>query len=84
MKNPGSSPPAAIASLVPTRESLQQNLMDSHDVLALLHISRSTLYQWRKKGWIAYSKIGGRIYFEAADIYQALKERKQNKWRPAA
>ena len=80
----GNTLPAATAALAPTKESLQQNLMGSYDVLQLLHLSRSTLYQWRKKGWIVYSKIGGMIYFEAADIYQLLKERTQKGWRPAA
>ena len=83
-QQPTSTPSAGMARLAPTKESLQQNLMDSHDVMQLLHISRSALYHWRKKGWIAYSKIGQRLYFDAADIYQMLNERKQKKGRLAA
>lgn len=66
------------------KESLQENLMDSLDVMQLLRICRGTLYNWRKKGIIACSKVGGRIYFEVSDVYQMLKEKKQRRWKTAA
>jgi predicted DNA-binding transcriptional regulator AlpA len=66
------------------KEMLQQTLLDNLEVMQLLHISRGTLYNWRKNGYITCSKIGGRLYFEVADIYKMLKERKQKKWKTAA
>ncbi|MDB5275799.1 MAG: hypothetical protein JWR61_754 [Ferruginibacter sp.] len=82
------APPAGKAlagsQAVPSKESLQLTLMDSLAVQQLLQICRSSLYNWRKKGLLAFSKVGGRIYFEAADVYRMLQERKQQKWRPVA
>ena len=69
---------------IPQKQSLIQQVMDSLEVMELLHICRGTLYNWRKKGLIAFSKVGGRVYFETADVYRMLKERKQQKWIPAA
>ena len=69
---------------LPGKERLLQSLMDSYEVQQLLHICRGTLYNWRKKGLIAFSKVGGRIYFEVADVYQMLRERKQQKGMLAA
>jgi len=74
----------ATNATAPDRQTLQQTLMDSLDVMQLLHICRGTLYNWRKQGMITFSKVGGRVYFEAADVYRMLKERKQQKWTVAA
>lgn len=86
--SPGTGPvhnqPLQAEAKAMTKETLQQTLMDSYEVLQLLHISRGTLYNWRKKGLIMGSKIGGRIYFEVTDIYKMVKERKQKKWKVAA
>lgn len=76
--------PAPETTAAPSKQSLQQTVMDSVDVQQLLHISRSTLYNWRKKGLIAFSKVGGKIYFDAADVYRMLQERKQRTFRAAA
>jgi len=74
----------ALQNNLPGKERLQQSLMDSYEVQQLLHICRGTLYNWRTKGLIAFSKVGGRVYFEVADVYQMLKERKQKKGMLAA
>lgn len=79
-----SGKPVPEATSPPNKESLQQTVMDSVDVQQLLHICRSTLYSWRKNGLLAFSKVGGKIYFEAADVQQMLKEKKQRKWQKAA
>jgi hypothetical protein len=70
--------------LIPDKQMLQQTLMDSLDVMKLLHICRGTLYNWRKQGLIAASKVGGRVYFETADVHRMIRERKQPKWNSAA
>jgi len=77
-----SASPGAAKTL--DKEGLQKIVMDSLAVQDLLHICRGTLYNWRRKGLIAFSKIGGRVYFEVDDVYQMLKERKQKKWKIAA
>jgi hypothetical protein len=84
--NPGSlatsaDPVAALLNAAdkPVRkEGLKQHLMDSNEVLILLSICRVTLYNWRRKGFIRFSKIGGRTYFEVSDVYQMLKKLKKN------
>lgn len=69
---------------VPDKQTLLQQVMDSLEVMQLLHICRGTLYNWRKKGLIAFSKVGGRIYFDTTDVHRMLQDRKQTKWTPAA
>lgn len=80
----GPAHPQPGANATAGRESLQLTVMDSLDVQQLLHISRSTLYNCRQNGLLSFCKVGGRIYFEVADVYRMLKERKQDKCRAAA
>jgi hypothetical protein len=83
------APPAAAAHLTApvhatySKESLQLTITDSLEVQQLLYICASTLYNWRQKGLLASSKVDGRVYFEAADVYQKLADRKQRKWKSA-
>ncbi len=65
------------------KQLLQLKLMDSLEVMKLFSICRGTLYNWRRLGLIAYSKIGGRIYFEAADVDRMLLVQKKQSWNPA-
>lgn len=40
------------------------------DVMARYHVTRQTVHNWVRKGWVKRSKIGGRVYFTA----DALRE----------
>jgi len=51
-------------------------ILDHFEFLALFKISRRTSQNWRLKGRIAYSLIGGRIYFTLADIQKLIQDHK--------
>ena len=51
----------------------EDEILTQDQTTKLLNISRVGLWEWRKKGWITYHKIGGRVYFRRSDINQALK-----------
>lgn len=80
----GSPEAGTAAAEAPSKQTLLQHIMDSLEVMELLHICRGTLYNWRKKGLIAFSKVGGRVYFETTDVNRMLKERKHRKFSPAS
>lgn len=55
------------------RSKSDGNILDSHDVLILFHVSPRTLYRWRKTGRLPYSKIGNKIYYRADVILECFK-----------
>ncbi|MDH6313008.1 putative site-specific integrase-resolvase [Parabacteroides sp. PFB2-10] len=42
--------------------------MDSADVCRTLSISKRTLQTWRNTGKIAYSMLGGKVYYHQSDV----------------
>lgn len=44
--------------------------MDRFEILQHFHISRSTLIRWCKKGAIRYEKIGGRVFYDPAGVFE--------------
>jgi hypothetical protein len=60
------------------KDTLQQKWMDSCDVRELLHISRGTLYNWCRKGLLAFSKVEGKIYFEVKEVEAMLHNAKRS------
>jgi len=52
---------------------LSEKWLDNQDVCQLLHVSKRTLQHYRDAGIIAYSQIGSKIYYRAADIEKHLK-----------
>lgn len=55
-----------------------QRWLKSHQVRRLLTISPGTLQHLRVKGTLPYTKIGGVLYYDAADIEKMLQEGKRN------
>ena len=42
--------------------------LDNLDVCNLLHISKRTLESYREKGYLSYTRIGGRIFYSQSAI----------------
>ena len=47
---------------------LDREWMEPKDICAILNISRRTLADYSKKGYIPYSRLGGRVYYRLSDI----------------
>lgn len=50
-------------------------LLDNTDVMQLLHISPRMLQTLRSNGTLAFTKLGGKIYYRREDIDQVLRNR---------
>ncbi len=72
--------PALQASLL-LKDHLQQKWMDGYDVQQILHISRSTLYNWCRKGLLPFSKVEGKIYYDVDDLNEMLNLAKRKRKR---
>ena len=48
--------------------------IDNCQFLELMKISKRTAQGWRDEGKIAYSQIGGKIYYRYSDIEQLLSK----------
>jgi len=51
--------------------------LKSHEVRKMLNISPGTLQNLRVNGTLPFTKIGGVIYYDSADIQQMLNTRKK-------
>ena len=57
----------------------KEKLLDRQDILRLFYISERTLNNWRQKGILAYSKIGGKSYYRQKDIEELLQRTRKEK-----
>ena len=60
--------------------SISQNFKESNDsfidnqeFIKLMSISKRTAQSWRDEGKVAFSQIGGKIYYRAKDLTQLLE-----------
>ena len=53
---------------------LSEIWLDISDACQLLKLSKRTLQNYRNNGSLAYSQIGGKIYFKAVDIENHLRK----------
>lgn len=64
-----------------TRRALEEDiakgkgefLLTAKDVLERLSISRKTLYNWEKKGYLRAIEIGGKHRYKLSDVNEILK-----------
>jgi len=56
----------------------EQDWLKSHHVQRMLGISAATLQNLRVNGTMPYSKIGGVIFYEKAEVLAVLESNKQN------
>ena len=45
-----------------------EEFVDNNDFLQLMKISKRTAQNWRDEGKIAFSQVGGKIYYRYGDI----------------
>jgi hypothetical protein len=57
----------------------QRKWLKSHEVRRLLFISPGTLQHLRVSGTLPYTKIGGILYYDCADIQKMLEDHKHDK-----
>jgi hypothetical protein len=58
-------------------QKLKQTLLDSYDLEELLHVCRSTLYNWRRKELLPHIVIGSKIYYQLEDVEALLQKSKR-------
>ena len=63
-----------IESLCNTHTQRAENWLDSQEVCLLLGFSKRTLQYYRSSGRLAYSQIGGKIYYKTSDIEKIIEE----------
>lgn len=63
-----------IESLCNTHTQRAENWLDSQEVCLLLGFSKRTLQYYRSSGRLAYSQIGGKIYYKTSDIEKIIVE----------
>ncbi len=51
---------------------LDDELMTIQEVVDFFKINRSTLYEWRHRGYLKAYGIGGRVYFKADEVKLAV------------
>ena len=47
---------------------INREWLEPKEICAILNISRRTLADYSKKGYIPYSRLGGRVYYRFSDI----------------
>jgi hypothetical protein len=75
--NPAKTANPTVTNPIPRKEQLKQRLLDQHDLLEMFHVTRGTLYNWCRKGFIKVIKLGGKKYFDADDVDDMLEKYKQ-------
>lgn len=46
--------------------------LDGAEVCQMLHVTKRTLAEYRSRGMLPYSKLGGRVFFRLSDIENYL------------
>jgi hypothetical protein len=46
--------------------------LDSYEVMKRLHISKRTLFRWRKKGIVPYTRMGGKYFYREKDVQRVM------------
>lgn len=51
---------------------LEERWIDNQDACGLLKVSHRTLQNYRDRGTLPYSTIGGKVFYKASDIEEEL------------
>ncbi len=62
--------------------SFGEGLMDNADFIKFMKIDRKTAEKWRKLGRVAYSKVGGKIYYRKSDVEAMLDKHHHHAFCP--
>ena len=60
-------------------KSSSNEFVDNVDFIKLMNISKRTAQAWRDEGKIAFSQVGGKIYYKMSDVQVMLN----NNYNPA-
>ena len=58
------------------RQSEGVGWLTNRGAQAALGVSKPTLARWRKAGTLAYSKVGGSVYYAVSDVEALLESRR--------
>jgi hypothetical protein len=72
----------AISNHLSTKEPNPDQFVDNDDFIKLMKISKRTAQNWRDEGKIAFSQIGGKIYYRFGDIDALLKQHYNRAFSP--
>ncbi len=56
------------------RNSPEEVFFDNQEFIQVMNISKRTALEWRTSGIIAFSQVGGKMYYRLADILQMLEK----------
>jgi len=59
-----------------------EQFVDNDKFVKLMNISKRTAQNWRDEGKIAFSQIGGKIYYRYGDIEALLKQHYNSAFSP--
>jgi hypothetical protein len=71
-----------ITNRLSTKEVNPEQFVDNNDFLQLMKISKRTAQNWRDEGKIAFSQVGGKIYYRYGDIEELLKQHYNRAFAP--
>lgn len=54
-------------------KSVNDEFVDNVDFIKLMNISKRTAQTWRDEGKIAFSQVGGKIYYKMSDVQDLLQ-----------
>lgn len=54
-------------------KSINDDFVDNVDFIKLMNISKRTAQTWRDEGKIAFSQVGGKIYYKMSDVQDLLQ-----------
>ncbi|MCZ8143780.1 helix-turn-helix domain-containing protein [Flavobacterium sp.] len=79
---PPLTPEEAPIATAPTSQHLTADYWDSADMLMHFKIGEKTLYRWRKKGYLPFINIGGKIYYPKQAVQELLQQQLDDKYHP--
>ncbi|WP_299755391.1 helix-turn-helix domain-containing protein [uncultured Pontibacter sp.] len=63
------------------QQQLNKRWLDNEQLIALLKVSKRTLQNWRDCGYISFSQIGHKIYYQYSEVEAMLQSRKNPSFR---
>jgi hypothetical protein len=62
-------------------QRLQNRWLDNEQLISLLKVSKRTLQNWRDCGYISFSQIGHKIYYQYSEVEAMLQSRNNPSFR---
>jgi excisionase family DNA binding protein len=66
---------AGVSNLLPQQAQLKEDqLIKLNEVAELLHVSKVTIFAWKKAGKIPFYRISNKVYFKKQEVIDALNK----------